>query len=350
MKELFILGVNGSIGKQTLEVVAENADLIKVIGFSVSNYDMENFSLIEKYRPHYVIVREKINIDIYTSNYPDVEFFYSVTNLKKVLRKLRKSVVFINGLSGLAGVGPSLDIVNEGFQYLALANKESLVIAGKELKKAALRTGTKIIPVDSEISALFQLQNYLADKDEPIVKYGITASGGPLLDVPIADFRYVQPLQILNHPNWHMGMKITVDSATMLNKGFEVIEAAVYFDIPFDKIETVVERTSSVHAYVVTAQNTYYFVAEPDMKFFIAYALFYPEIDNSFSIVRDLTDYHFEKIDPKHFPLLVSTVVLYSTKPHRLKKLVEVSTKAVQKFVDEEIGYLNMIDEISKVF
>ena len=277
MKKIVILGSSGSIGTQTLDIVSEMKGSISVEGLSVNTNINALKAQIRKFKPKAVSVNdpsdaenlkqwcasEKIKVEVYSGH----------SGLKRLVEMPQADTV-ISAVVGAAGLKPVMRAIEYG-KNIAIANKEALVMAGKEIMKLAARKKVSVLPVDSEHSAIFQC--CAGEKKSQIKKIILTASGGPFYRYE-GDFSKITVEQALNHPTWKMGKKITVDCATLMNKGLEAIEASVLFDIPIDKIEIVIHPQSIVHSMVeyvdgsVIAQ-----LSNPDMRLPIQYALTYPE-------------------------------------------------------------------------
>ena len=283
MKKVIVLGATGTIGRNTLSVIDHlgggwQTDLITAF-------------------------TRKTELEQLAKQYGARAF---TTDPETVLKEIRESDagIVVNGIAGAAGLLPSFEAVRSG-KRLALANKETVVMAGALLKAEAARSGAEIIPVDSEHAALFELRR--AADPASIRKLIITASGGAFRDTPAEDLARVTPEQALRHPTWKMGPKITVDSATMANKGLEVIEAVCLFDCPPDKIEVFIHPQSRIHALIQTAEGTFTAqISAPDMRIPIQNALTYPEKAAAPCPDTDLTAeaLTFTRPDPRKYPML----------------------------------------------
>ena len=273
-KTIAILGSTGSIGTQTLEVVRENKD-IRVAGLSAGS----NITLLEKqireFHPSLAAVWDEEQAKILAGRVSDLEVKV-VSGMDGLLElaQLEESQILVTAIVGMIGIRPTIAAIQAG-KDIALANKETLVTAGHLIMPMAREKGVQILPVDSEHSAIFQAIHG-EDKRE-IHKLLITASGGPFRGKKREDLEHVKVEDALKHPNWAMGQKITIDSATLVNKGLEVMEAKWLFDVDLDHIQVVVQPKSIIHSMVefvdgaVMAQ-----LGTPDMKLPIQYALYYP--------------------------------------------------------------------------
>lgn len=276
MKNISILGSTGSIGTSTLDVIARHPDQFKVVGLAAGSNLDALAAQIEAFHPAKVSVRHRDDVEHLRQRCRSWsgKIVYGESGAVEVATDAEADLV-VSSIVGAAGLVPTYESLRSGID-VALANKESLVIAGKVMTEAARKGSARLLPVDSEHSAIFQA---LAGNDPSAVKrIGLTASGGPFRETAKEDFAHVTVEQALKHPNWSMGAKITIDSATMMNKGLEVIEATWLFGYAPDKIQILVHPQSVVHSMVeyidgsVMAQ-----LGVPDMRCAIAYALAYPD-------------------------------------------------------------------------
>ncbi len=272
MKKIIILGSTGSIGMQTLDVIKAHPDEFEVVGLSAHN-NVDLFKRqVEEFQPKYVVLAGK----------------ESEKELMELARAKDADLV-VNAISGYAGLMPTYAAC-EAKKTLALANKESLVMAGELIMETARKAGAKILPIDSEPSAIWQALGggdlpCAAEKnaDREIEKITLTASGGPFWGRSREELQNVTQAQALNHPTWKMGKRISVDSATLMNKGFEIIETHWLFDVPAEKLDISIHRQSAVHSFVQFVDgNIVAILGATDMRVPISYALFYPKrIKNS---------------------------------------------------------------------
>ena len=342
-KTIAILGSTGSIGTQTLEVVRENGD-IQVAALSAG----ANISLLEKqireFHPHLVAVWDEKKAEELKVKVADltVKVVSGMEGLLE-LAVLPEADILVTAIVGMIGIRPTIAAIKAG-KDIALANKETLVTAGHLIMPLAKKMGVKILPVDSEHSAVFQAIHGAQQKE--IHKLLITASGGPFRGKKREDLEHVQVEDALKHPNWAMGRKITIDSATLVNKGLEVMEAKWLFDVDLDHIQVVVQPKSIIHSMVefvdgaVLAQ-----LGTPDMKLPIQYALYYPErrylpgdrLD--FSVLKEIS---FENPDMETFrglPLAMEASRLGGSMPTVFNAANE---RAVAKFLIKEIRFLDI--------
>ncbi len=277
MKYLSILGSTGSIGVNTLNVVRGNPERYRIIGLAAGENTTLLHEQICEFKPQLVAVKnENIagRLERLLTSFPKPEIFYGPEGYRNVAVAGGVDMV-VSAMTGAAGLLPSLAAIDTG-RDVAIANKEVMVMAGEIVTARAQVSGSRILPVDSEHSAVFQC--LLGHRRQDVKRIILTASGGPFLHLPKDELSRVTPMQALNHPNWHMGKKITIDSATMMNKGLEVIEARWLFDLDWEKIQIHIHPQSIVHSLVeyidgsVLAQ-----LGAPDMRVPIAYALSFPD-------------------------------------------------------------------------
>ncbi|MBU1862595.1 MAG: 1-deoxy-D-xylulose-5-phosphate reductoisomerase [Candidatus Omnitrophica bacterium] len=351
MKKLSIIGSTGSIGRTTLDVVSHHKNEFKVLALAAK----ENISLLEKqariFRPRVIAVWDEEKAQLLRKKLSALRI--KVVNGEEGLREVARitqcnQVVF--ALSGMKGLRPLLDAIRAK-KDIAIANKEPLVIAGPLIKDAIRRSNVKFIPIDSEHSAIFQC--LAGSKREYVKKIIITASGGPFIDYPDHLLRTVTIEKALRHPRWKMGKKITIDSATMMNKGLEVIEAMNLYDIDLKRIEILIHRESIIHSLVeyidgsVIAQ-----LSTTDMCFPIVYALTYPErLQNNFSRLdlAKIKTLSFKKPDYKKFPcirLAYQAGACGGTMPAVLNAANEV---AVEQFLNKKIAFHSIATIIQSV-
>ncbi|MET1123001.1 1-deoxy-D-xylulose-5-phosphate reductoisomerase [Priestia megaterium] len=306
MKKISILGSTGSIGKSSLEVIKNNLDKFKVIGLAANNDISTLESQVREFSPKIVSVgnkqlAEKLKINLNNSN---VKVVYGEEGLIEVATYSEADQVLIS-VSGAAGIKPTIEAIKSN-KSIALANKETLVVAGHLVMDLVKSHKSTIIPVDSEHSAIFQCLN--GENPLSMSKLIITASGGAFREKSREEMVKLRAEEALKHPNWSMGNKLTIDSATMLNKGFEVIEAKWLFDVDFNDIEILIHKESIVHSMVQFQDGSV--IAQlgiPDMKLPIQYAFSYPSrINKSYTTLSlsDIKSLSFEKPDLIRFPCL----------------------------------------------
>ena len=352
MKKITILGSTGSIGCSALDVVGKNPDRFQIVALAAGENIKKLKEQIEKFRPKVAAVRTKetaLKLRKALTVKTRVKIVYEVDGLKEVASFPSADIV-ISAISGSAGLVPTLAAINAG-KDIALANKETMVLAGEIVTKLAIKKRIKIIPVDSEHSAIFQCLE--GSKRENLRRIILTASGGPFLNFTDNQLKKVTLNQTLHHPKWKMGKKITVDSASMMNKGLEVIEAKWLFDMDINAIDVLIHPQSIVHSMVefndgaLLAQ-----MGVPDMKIPIAYALTYPEriINNIAPLnLAKVNNLEFYKPDTKKFPCLdiaCKAGVDGGTAPAVLNAADEI---AVQAFMQKKIRFIDLPKIIEKV-
>jgi 1-deoxy-D-xylulose-5-phosphate reductoisomerase len=341
MKKVTILGSTGSIGRNALNVIDNCEDQFSVIGLSANRNSQLLVEQAKKYQPKFVSIIDSEGADYVEQKLRsfDVIILKGREGLLE-LASYENNDLLLNALVGTSGMEPTINAIRSKVD-VALSNKESLVMAGSIINELATRNGVKIFPVDSEHSAIWQC---LAGEDsKEINKIILTGSGGPFRTLPIEMFNTITLDQALNHPNWDMGNKITIDSATMMNKGLEVIEAYWLFNLPPEKIEIVIHPQSIIHSMVefkdksIKAQ-----LGLPDMKIPIQYALTYPSHHETNWEELDLTEINtltFEKPDFVKFPcmkLAFEVLDLGGTAPAVLNVANE---QAVYRFLNKEISF-----------
>ena len=342
-KTIAILGSTGSIGTQTLEVVRENQD-IRVAGLSAGS----NITLLEKqireFHPSLAAVWDEEQAKILAGKVRDldVKVDSGMDGLLQ-LAQLEESQILVTAIVGMIGIRPTIAAIQAG-KDIALANKETLVTAGHLIMPMAKEKGVQILPVDSEHSAIFQAIHG-EDKRE-IHKLLITASGGPFRGMKASDLAHVKVEDALKHPNWAMGRKITIDSASMVNKGLEVMEARWLFGTDLDQIQVVIQPQSVIHSMVqfkdgaVIAQ-----LGTPDMKLPIQYALYYPERRYLAGPRLDLAalgKITFEDPDPETFLGLKYALEAAKTGGSMPTVFNAANERAVSKFLDRKIGFTDI--------
>ena len=274
MKKISILGSTGSIGTQALDVIAHNQDKFKVTALSCAKSLPLLCRQIEEFSPEAVAVKDEADAKELADKYKDLEVFWGAEGLKTIA-SMESCDMVLNSLMGMKGLEPTMAAIESG-KDIAFANKETLVAGGQLVMDAVKKHGVAMLPVDSEHSAIFQ--SLQGNQDNEIRRILLTASGGPFRGYSLEQLEQVSLEQALNHPNWSMGSKITIDSATMMNKGLEVIEARWLFDVPLEKIQVVVHPQSILHSAVEYMDSSVIGqMGNPDMRIPIAYAFSYPE-------------------------------------------------------------------------
>jgi 1-deoxy-D-xylulose-5-phosphate reductoisomerase len=351
MKYLSILGSTGSIGCNALEIVEMFPDRFAVKALTAKNNTILLARQIERFNPEIAVVFDETRASELKSMLPSgtgVEIMHGEDGYRTAATHYSIDMVVI-AVVGAAGLMPTLSAIDAG-KNIALANKETLVMAGEIVVKRAETNGVKILPIDSEHSAIFQC--IAGNRRQDLDKIILTASGGPFLNLPENEFMTIKPQDALNHPTWQMGKKVSIDSATLMNKGLEVIEAKCLFGVLQDMIEVLIHPQSMIHSMVsfkdgsVMAQ-----LGIPDMKGAIAYALSYPErltlgqpIPN-FASIGALT---FEKPDLEKFPCLALSYKACETGETLPAVLNAANEVAVQAFLKERISFTKIPEIIRK--
>ena len=350
MKKIAILGSTGSIGTQTLEVVREHREELCVTALAAGRNKARLMEQIEEFHPSLVsLADEKLALELEKELAGSgVTVLSGMEGLVAVAGQDESDVV-VTAVVGMMGILPTMEAIKKG-KDIALANKETLVTAGHLIIPMAKQYGVSILPVDSEHSAIFQCLQ--GNRRQDVDKILLTASGGPFRGRTLADLSKVTLEDALKHPNWSMGRKITIDSSTMVNKGLEVMEARWLFDVDYDQIEVVVQPQSIIHSMVqfvdgaILAQ-----LGTPDMKVPIEYALFYPERRSlqgdrlNFGALKSIT---FEKPDYEVFRGLSLALTAGKTGGTMPTVFNAANEKAVAKFLNREIGYMDIIRLIEK--
>lgn len=302
MKYLYLLGACGSIGTQTLDIVRRNKNQFKVIGMSVGSNLALAKELIEEFQPEIICFRKKEHV--FPISYEALIVVGDEGLLKVAEYHRYENEWLVNALVGVAGLAPTVKAI-QSRKHIALANKETLVVGGDLIQQLISEYQVELVPIDSEHSAILQcLSGELHSEIKNLI---ITASGGSFRDLTREELKSVTVEDALQHPNWKMGSKITIDSATMMNKGFEVIEAHYLFNVEYDAIKTVLHRESIVHSLVEFQDGT--IKAElgvSDMRIPIAYALNYPHHQNQQINGLDLMNLnlHFSELSVDRYPCL----------------------------------------------
>ncbi len=344
MKNISILGSTGSIGTQTLEVIREYPNEFKIVGLSTNNKIDLIKKQIKEFKPKAVAVMdEKKAAELL--NFTSLPVYSGTEGLNKI-SSLEEADTVVNALVGSVGIIPTYTAIKSK-KNIALANKESLVAAGSIIIGEVKKNNVNLMPIDSEHSALFQCL-----KGEEIInvnKIMITCSGGPFNHLSVEELENVTLQDALNHPTWKMGAKITVDSSTLMNKGFEVIEAHWLYGVDYNKIKVVIHPQSIIHSFVEFADNS--LIAQlsfPDMKIPIQYALTYPKrfpLQKTISLslnMEKIRKLEFEEPDFEKFPCLKYTFEagkLGGTMPAVINAANEI---LVQSFLNNRIKYLDI--------
>ncbi len=350
LKKISLMGATGSIGIQTLDVLREHPEEFKLVALSVGKNIIEARKMINEFTPSLVSVQLKKDADQLIRELPSsVKVLYGEEGLVEVACH-QDADILVNAVLGSVGLYPTLKAIEAG-KTIAIANKETLVTAGHLVMDAAKSKEVTLLPVDSEHSAIFQALQ--GEQEKNIEKLIITASGGSFRDRTREELVGVSVKEALNHPNWSMGAKITIDSASMMNKGLEVIEAHWLFDIPYEKIEVLQHRESIIHSMIqfhdssVMAQ-----LGTPDMRVPIQYALTYPDRlprpNGKRLNLAEIGQLHFEKMNYERFRCLHFAYEAGRIGGSMTTVLNAANEAAVALFLDNKIAFLEIEEVIEK--
>ncbi|MGG0657969.1 1-deoxy-D-xylulose-5-phosphate reductoisomerase [Rummeliibacillus pycnus] len=350
MKSISLLGATGSIGLQTLDIVRDHADEFEIVAFAAGKNIEKTKEIIRTFNPKLVSVQLEEDAQSLSKEFPHIDFSFGPKGLVDVAT-FSDANVLLNAVLGSIGLEATLAAIREK-KAIAIANKETLVTAGHLVMSEAKKYGAPILPVDSEHSALWQSMQ--GENRKSISRLILTASGGSFRDLTREELENVTMKEALKHPNWSMGAKITIDSATLMNKGLEVIEAAVLYDMPYDKIDVLIHRESIIHSMVeyhdtsIMAQ-----LGTPDMRTPIQYALSYPErLPRSTAERLDLAkigQLHFENVDLKRFRCLDFAYQAGRMGGTILTVMNAANEAAVGAFLQEKIKFLEIEDIIENM-
>lgn len=340
-KRIILLGATGSIGTQTLEVLRQHPGVFELVGVSCGHQEDKLKEIVKEFPSV-----KAVSLPAYSQDW-DIPVYTGEDHMKQLLTHTEYDLL-VNAAVGFRGLEPTLTALKAG-RDVALANKESLVAGGPLLKKTMAETGARLFPIDSEHSAIWQCLQGNDERD--VRRLVITASGGSFRDKRRDELADVTPAQALKHPNWNMGKRITIDSATMVNKGFEVIEAHYLFDVPFERISTVLHPESIVHSMVEYKDNAVMAqLGSADMKVPIQYALFHPaRPDLAEEKPLDMTqtlDLHFKQMDLERFPILKTAYEAGAKGGNAGAVFNGADEEAVGLFLEEKIGFLQIEDAI----
>lgn len=349
MKKVSVLGASGSIGVQTLDVIRLHPEHFQLVAFSVGSNIELAVQAAREFLPQLISVQKEEDAERLRVMLGNVKVVWGEEGLLEVALHPAADVV-VNAVVGSVGLMPTLSAI-EARKTIAIANKETLVTAGHLVMEAARKYGTDLLPVDSEHSAIFQCLN--GENREQISRLILTASGGSFRDKTREELTHVTVEDALKHPNWSMGSKITIDSATMMNKGLEVIEAHWLFDIPYDRIDVLLHKESIVHSLVefedrsVIAQ-----LGTPDMRVPIQYALTYPErlpLQTTKQLqLWEIGALHFQQMDFGRFRSLQFAYEAGRTGGSLPAVMNAANEAAVAAFLQGKIGFLTIEELIEK--
>lgn len=349
-QKIAILGSTGSIGRQTLDIIADYADIFEPYLLCANRSVKELIAQAKKYKPKYVIIADE---SLFNELKQGLEGYETIVQAgsKAIADAMFDSEIdtVVTAMVGYSGLEPTINAIKAG-KRIALANKETLVVAGELITRMLVDSASEIFPVDSEHSAIFQ--SLVGEDSKTISKLILTASGGPFRQTPIEQMKHVTKADTLNHPNWVMGAKITVDSATMMNKGFEMIEAKWLFGVEAKDIEIAVHPQSIVHSMVefydgsIKAQ-----LGVPDMHLPIQYALGYPNrlpSERKRLSIKDYSNLTFEVPSFEKFPMLTLAYDSISRGGNIPCALNAANEIAVAAFLEDKISYIQIAEVVAK--
>ena len=350
-KQIAILGSTGSIGTQALDVISENNSLFEVYALTANNNVELLIEQARKFQPDMVAIGNEENHHRLKSALSDlpIKVFAGADSIAQVA-EMQPIDIVLTAMVGYSGLKPTINAIKAG-KKIALANKETLVVAGELIRELASTYQAPIIPVDSEHSAIFQC--LAGEGDNPIEKLILTASGGPFRTKTLQELEHVTSAQALKHPNWDMGAKVTIDSASLMNKGFEIIEAKWLFGVMPEQIQVVVHPQSIIHSMVQFADGAIKAqLGMPDMKLPIQYAFTYPErIKTNFPRFDfdACSQFTFEKPDEKRFRNLALAYYAMEKGGNMPCILNAANEIVVAEFLKDNIGFRQMSDIIETI-
>lgn len=344
-KHIAILGSTGSIGTQALEVIAANSDTLAAEILTANTQCDVLIEQAKRFQPNAVVIADETKYEEVKQglrDYPDVKVFTGTASLEQVVQMTTVDIV-LNALVGFSGLKPTLNAIEAG-KDIALANKETLVVAGDLVTEAANRKNVNLYPVDSEHSAVFQC--LVGEIHNPVRNIYLTASGGPFLGKTFGDLKRVKAAEALKHPNWKMGKKVTIDSATLMNKGLEVIEAYWLFGISAEKIKVLIHPQSIVHSMVEFADGSIKAqLGSPDMRLPIQYAFSFPTRFHTEFSPLSFTKYStltFLNPDTETFPSLLLAYEALQRKGNVACVMNAANEVVVAAFLRDEINFLSI--------
>ncbi len=349
-KKISLLGATGSIGIQTLDIIGSNPDKFELVSFSAGLNIVKVREIAATFHPRLISVIRQEDAQVLQTEFPSIRFVHGKEGLIEIAARSGADIL-VSAVIGSVGLEPTLEAIRAGIP-IAIANKETLVAAGDIVMEEARKHRVPILPVDSEHSALFQSLN--GENPKRVSRLILTASGGSFRDLSREELTNVTVEQALAHPNWSMGNKLTIDSATMMNKGLEVIEAHHLFNMPYDRIDCLLHKESIIHSMVefedtsVMAQ-----LGSPDMRVPIQYALTYPDripMQNAKPLrLEEIGQLHFEKVDLVRYKALALAYAAGregGTLPTVMNAANEI---AVSLFMDGRIPFVQIEEIIERM-
>lgn len=348
MKNVLLLGASGSIGTQSLDIIFANPGRFSLKGISIGHQVNKLGPILDKFKSiEYVCLQEEKDYLEAKRAYPCIRFYHGDKGLLELINATPCDMV-INALVGFAGLLPSIETLKLN-KILCLANKESLVVGGKFVFDLLNKGHGKLYPIDSEHVAIAKLLSCVSPSE--VKNIWITGSGGPFRNKKREELKEVTPKEALAHPTWHMGAKISIDSATMMNKGFEIIEAKWLYDYPLDRIKVVLHDESKVHSLIELNDGSFLAdVSNPDMHGPIEYALFEGKIQfkpTHVAKMEDIEGCHFHKFDPNRFIAVPICLDAYSKGGSATTVLNASNEEAIYAFLDNNISFLDIEDIVS---
>lgn len=341
MKRILLLGASGSIGRQTIDVIKANSNELSLVGASVGSNEEYLEELLKNYELRYAYTIKR-NEKLEKEN-PYTKFFYGPKGIEEMVKEEEYDLL-VNALVGFVGFMPTLNAIRS-HKDIALANKETLVGAGDIIMNAAIKNEVSIYPIDSEHSAIAQCLK--GNEHGDIRRLIITGSGGAFRDLSREELKDVTLEKALRHPNWNMGAKITIDSATMMNKGFEIMEAHYLFNIPYDKIDVIIQDESYIHSMIefkdgsILAQ-----MGAPDMHLPIKYALLdqkhIEDNNNSYLDIDELSQLHFRKMNYSRYPFVKLAKEIGKFGGNFGAILIGANDEAVDLFMNKRIEFVDI--------
>ena len=340
--KLCLLGASGSIGQQTIDVINKNPKDFSLVAFSVGKRTRCISYILRKHKSvKHICISSKAKAKEYSKRYPSITFYSGEDGLLELIRNTEAEMV-VNALVGFVGLLPSIETI-KAHKKLALANKESLVVGGDLINSLLKEYNGELYPIDSEHSALWKC---LKVDSSDVNKLILTASGGSFRKLSREELKDVTPEDALKHPTWKMGNKITIDSATMVNKAFEIIEAGYLFNYPYSKVGVTLHDESYLHSYVSLTSGGYRGeISKPDMRNPIKFALYQGNIPfktSYFKSLDDLKGLHFHVFDISRFPAINFAKVVLDKKGTMGAILNRSNEEAVYAFLDHKINFLDI--------
>lgn len=351
MKKLAVLGSTGSIGTNTLELVEKLKDRFAVVGLAAGSNTPLLIKQVQKFRPKIVSLKTKEEASKLRESLKDIplRIVYGPEGAEEVALFDDNDIV-VSAITGIEGLRPTFSAIRAGLR-VALANKESLVVAGAILQALASASGAEIIPVDSEHSGIFQC--LAKERKDNVKKVTLTASGGPFFNTPLAEIGDRSVEEALVHPRWKMGKKVTIDSATLMNKGLELIEARWLFGLKPAQLSILIHPQSIIHSLVEMRDgSTLAQLSITDMKIPIQYALTYPERENSHLQPLDLSrvkTLEFYEVDEQRYPLIRLARQALEEEKSLPVALNAANEAAVEAFLSRRIGFSSIVDVVREV-